>query len=138
MSRPRWWSLARWIQRVCAGIAAAGALWLVALAGLGYLQLGEAVPTPDFKGVPVPTALLLGGVALALLLSLLARLANGVGARRRARRARRALHDRIATVADDLVITPLDDELAVHAAVLKALDRERKRGVARVPALAGR
>ncbi len=138
MSRPRWWKVARWIQRACAGIAAAGALWLVALAGLGYLQLGDAVPTPDFKGVPVPTALLLGGVALALLLSLLARLANGVGARRRARRARRALHDRIATVADDLVVTPLEDELAVHAAVLKALDGERKRGVARVPALAGR
>ena len=110
----------------------------MALAGLGYLQLGDAVPTPDFEGVPVPTALLLGGVALALLLALLARLANRVGARRRARRARRALHDRIATVADDLVLAPLEDELAVHAAVLKALDGERKRGVARVPALAGR
>ena len=36
------------------------------------------------------------------------------------------------------IVDKIIEELAVHAAVLKALDGERKRGVARVPALAGR
>ena len=93
-------------------IAAAGALWLLVLAGLGYLQLGDVVPTPDLAGVPAPTALLIGGVVAGLLLSLVSRLINRFGARRRARRARRAMHERIVTVADELVIAPLEAELS--------------------------
>ena len=43
---PRWWSVFGLLQRGLALVAAVGALWLLALAALGYLQLGDAVPTP--------------------------------------------------------------------------------------------
>ncbi len=131
VSRPRWWSAARRLQRVLAAIALAGALWLAVLAGLGYLQLGDAVPTPDVRGIPAPTALLAGGLLAGIILAALARLVNRVGARRRARRARRALDERIAQVADELVIAPLERELATHTALLQALGGERRAGLRR-------
>jgi len=71
----------------------------------------------------VPTALLLGGVAAGAVLALLARLVNGVGARRRARRAHRVLRERIAAVADELVLAPLERELAAHDGLREALER---------------
>ena len=85
MTRPRWWTPVRWLQRLLAGLALAGVLWLAVLAGLGYLQLDDAVPTPDVRGIPAPTALLAGGLLAGIVLAFLARLANGAGARRRAR-----------------------------------------------------
>jgi GTP-binding protein EngB required for normal cell division len=130
MQPPRWWTPARWIQRLLAAVAAAGALWLVLLAGLGYLQLDDAVPTPDVLGIPVPTALLIGGLAAGVLIGFLARFANRLGARRRARRAGRALHDRVATVAEELVIAPLEAELEAQGKLTRALDaalRESRR-----------
>ena len=54
-----------------------------------YLQLDDAVPTPDLKGFPVPTVLLLGGLLLGLLLGGVMRWVNGIGARRRGRVAAR-------------------------------------------------
>jgi GTP-binding protein EngB required for normal cell division len=122
MRPPRWWTPARWVQWLLAGIAAAGGLWLAALAGLAYLQVDDAVPKPDLAGIPAPTALLAGGLAAGALLALAARVANGFGGRRRARRARRRLHARIATVADELVVAPLEAELAAHDMLLRALD----------------
>ncbi len=119
---PRWWIPVRWLQRLLALVALAGALWLVLLAGAGWLQLGDAVPTPDFHGFPVPTALLIAGLAGGLLLGLLTRIANRIGAKRRAARARRALQERVLAVAGELVIAPLEAELGVHAALVEALD----------------
>ena len=118
---PRWWTPVRWAQRLLALLALAGALWLVLLAGLGYLQLGDALPTPELAGVAVPTLLLAGGLAGGLLLALLARLVNRLGARRRAARARRALDARILAVAEELVIAPLEAELEARDALAKAL-----------------
>jgi GTP-binding protein EngB required for normal cell division len=126
MTRPRWWTPARWLQLALALVALAGALWLVGLAGLGYLQLGDAVPTPEIRGIPAPTALLAGGLLAGLLVALLARQLNRIGARRRGRRARRTLEARIATVADELVLAPLQSELETH-------DRLRERLAAAAP-----
>jgi hypothetical protein len=103
-------------------VAAAGLVWLAALAVLGYFQLGEVVPTPEVEGIALPTALALGGLLAGLLLALLARLVNAVGARRRARRARSALNERVAGVAQELVIAPLEAELAAHEALRRALE----------------
>ena len=125
MTRPRWWTPARWLQLALAACAAAGALWLVLLAGLGYLQLGDALPTPEVEGFPVPTALLGGGLLLGLLLALIARVVNGSGARRRARRARKALDERVAEVAGELVVAPLEAELAGRERLLGALAAAR-------------
>ncbi|HEX2411674.1 MAG TPA: YfjP family GTPase [Solirubrobacteraceae bacterium] len=130
LTRPRWWTAARWLQRLLAVVAAAGALWLLALAVLGFVQLGDVVPTPEYNGFPVPTLLLLVGLGGALLVAFVAGRLNGVGARRRARRAERALRERVGAVADELVIAPLTAELGARDELLNALDaaQPRERG----------
>ena len=112
--RPRWWAVAGALQRALVVVALAGAAWLGALAALGWLRLGDALPTPDVRGVPVPTALLAGGALAGLLLAILARLATGAGARRRAARAQRTLRERVDGVADELVLEPVQVELTVR------------------------
>jgi GTPase Era involved in 16S rRNA processing len=121
VTRPRWWTPVRWLQRALAAVAAAGLLWLAALAALGYLQLHDVVPTPEIAGIPAPTAMLAGGLLAGAIVALLARLANRAGARRRARRARRALDERVAAVADELVLEPLEAELGVPGQLRDAL-----------------
>ena len=119
--RPRWWSVANVLEVVLALVALAGALWLAAIAGLGVLQLQEAAPTPELRGFPVPTLLLAGGVLAGLLVALLTRFVNGIGAGRRGRRAARSLRGRIEEVADELVIVPVEAELRAHSELCEAL-----------------
>ena len=114
MKRPRWWTPARLLQKALALVTLAGVLWLLVLVGASFLRLEDVIPTPEVEGVALPTALLLGGLLASLLLALVFRLLNRIGAKRRAARARRALHQRVETVADDLVLGPLSEELAVH------------------------
>ncbi|MEA2319230.1 MAG: hypothetical protein QOD44_3419 [Solirubrobacteraceae bacterium] len=123
--RPRWWSVFGVLQRALAAAAAVGALWLVALAVLGYLQLQDAVPTPDLAGFPVPTVLLLGGLLLGLLLGGLTRWANGIGARRRGRGAARRLRDGVSDVAEVGILAPVAAELEAFRALCSALAEAR-------------
>ena len=123
---PRWWAVFGLLQRALALAAAAGALWLVALAGLGYLQLEDAIPTPELEGFPLPTVLLLGGLLAGLLLAALTRYANGIGARRRGRRAAKALRANVETVASDGILTPVSDELAARERLCKAVAEARR------------
>jgi GTP-binding protein EngB required for normal cell division len=125
MTRPRWWTAARWLQRLLALVTLAGALWLLGLMALGYLQLDSAVPTPDVRGIPVPTGLLIGGLLAGLLVALVARWLNRVGARRRVRRARRAVAPRIEAVADEFVLAPLEAELRAPAELRQRLAAAR-------------
>ena len=118
---PRWWSVLGLLQRVLALAVAVGALWLVALAVLGYLQLQDAVPTPDVYGFPLPTVLLLGGLLLGLLVGGLTRWANGIGARRRGRRAARALRRGVEEVAEAGILAPVVAELEVFGALCSAV-----------------
>jgi GTP-binding protein EngB required for normal cell division len=118
---PRWWSAFGLLQRALALVAGVGALWLLALAALGYLQLQDAVPTPDLAGFPLPTVLLLGGLLLGLLLGGLTRWLNGIGARRRGRRAAKALHENVETVAREAILAPVTAELEAHDKLCTAL-----------------
>ena len=108
-------------------VALAGALWLAGLAALGALQLGDALPTPDVRGVPVPTALLAGGALAGLLLALLARLATAraPAAAPRGRSARCASASTASPTSSSL--EPVQAELAVRdelcAAVAEAAGR---------------
>ena len=86
LRRPRWWRVAGALQTVVAIAVAVGALWLLALLLLSYLQLDDVIPVPESRGIPLPTALLLGGALAGIALAFLSRIASGVGARRRARR----------------------------------------------------
>jgi GTP-binding protein EngB required for normal cell division len=109
---PRWWQRVGGVQRLFAGIAILGALWLLGLAVLSYLKVPVDDVTPHVGNWPVPTLLLLGGGAAGFLLGLLAGFVAHLGAGRRAKRATVALADRVAGIADEYVVTPLDAELA--------------------------
>jgi len=119
---PLWWRVAGLVQFALAAMTVAGALWLLALVGLGYLQIEDAVPLPEVEGFALPTLMLVGGAALGLMLAALARLVNGVSSRRRGRAARRALHSSVEAAARELVLEPLDHELDVHRRLREALD----------------
>ena len=90
-------------------------LWLLALLALDYLRLDDVLPTPEARGVPLPTALLLGGAVAGIALAFLTRLVNGAGARRRARAAARSLRKRLEASAQTLVLAPLEEELDAYA-----------------------
>ncbi len=97
-------------------------VWLVALAVLGWLRIEDVVPLPEVAGIPIPTWLLLGGAAAGIVLAFLARLANGVGANRRARRAARSLRERVEAVAQELVLGPVERELDVRKRLCAAVE----------------
>jgi GTP-binding protein EngB required for normal cell division len=118
---PRWWRLAGALQLLLALATGVGGLWLLALAGLGYLRVDDVVPTPEAGGIPIPTLLLGGGILAGLVLAFLAGFAVRAGARRRARVAQRALRARVADVAEELVVAPVEAELAAQPQLAAAL-----------------
>ncbi|MBA3246244.1 MAG: ABC transporter, partial [Actinobacteria bacterium] len=128
VSRPRWWSVAALLQRLLAWASLAGALWLLALAVLGYLRVDDVVPLPEVYGIPIPTWLLLGGAAGGIAVAFLARFVNGAGANRRARAAGRSLRAGVEEVADELVVTPIERELDVHRRLCAAVETARGKG----------
>jgi GTP-binding protein EngB required for normal cell division len=119
--RPLWWSLVGALQRALALVAAAGALWLGIIVGLGFLQLEDALPLPKLEGLPIPTLLLVGGLVLGLVIAWVARIVNGVSARRRAAKAARTLRARVEAVADELVVDPIESELEARERLCDAL-----------------
>jgi len=109
--RPRWWRVVGVGQWVLAAALAVGLLWLLAVFVVAWLNLPD-LPSVDIGELPLPTVLTVGGAVFGLLLAGLARWATGVGARRRASIARRRLVAATTEVGRDLVIAPLDAELA--------------------------
>jgi energy-coupling factor transporter ATP-binding protein EcfA2 len=123
--KPWWWRAVGGLQALLAATMVAGALWLVGLYALTVLRLPQ--PEPPLVGlVPLPTALLIGGLLAGLLLALLARALAVVGARRRRARAEARLRDAVAQVADALVLTPVRAELDAYAALREAVATLRR------------
>ncbi|MEE6297119.1 GTPase [Georgenia wangjunii] len=121
---PAWWRVLGLLQAVLLTAAIAGALWLGALAGAGYLRL--PVPeTPMAGRVPWPTALLLGGVLAGVLLAVIGRVLARWGARRRARAARRDLMTGVRATVERSVVVPLEAELDRYADFRTALRSAR-------------
>jgi hypothetical protein len=119
--RPRWWQLAGGLQWLLAAVALLGALWLVLLVALGALRLDDVLPLPEVEGIPLPTAMLVGGALAGLLLAFVFRLLVRAGARRRAAVARKALRARIDEAAGPLVVAPVERELADRRALCEAV-----------------
>ena len=123
VSRPRWWRAAAFVQRVFALTTIVGMLWLLALAVLGYLRVDEVVPLPELWDVPIPTWLLLGGVAAGVACAFLFRVVNAGSARRRARAAARSLRRQIEEAATELVLAPVEAELETSGRLRDALEQ---------------
>ncbi|HET9499181.1 MAG TPA: GTPase [Marmoricola sp.] len=121
---PVWCRLVRALQWLLLLAAVGGGVWLGALAVMGYLRLPEP-GTPEVSSVPVPTLLLVGGVVVGLLLALVSRGLIAIGSRSRARRADQRLRDAVAGVCDELVLEPLQQEVAAYRAATEGLRAAR-------------
>jgi hypothetical protein len=122
VGRPRWWRGAAFLQRVFAAVTIVGMLWLLALAVLSYLHIDDVMPLPELRDVPIPTWLLLGGIAVGVAFALVFRVVNAASARRRARSAAKSLRWQIDAVASELVIDPVEAELDSYALLRKAIE----------------
>ena len=122
---PAWAGIVRALQWALIVTALAGAVWLGALATAEYLRVTGPTP-PALGGIPVPTLMLLGGVLLGVLLALSSRALVGMSARRRARAADRRLRAAVREVSQELVVTPIEDELSAYATVRSGLVKTLK------------
>jgi GTP-binding protein EngB required for normal cell division len=121
---PVWWRLGAGLQAALAVAAFIGGSWLLLLGFGSYLRLPDP-PTPELLGIAVPTLLLVGGVVLGLLLAFVGRVMVRGGALARRRRAESRLRSAIEQVADELMLGPVEAELARHGRARTALDRAR-------------
>ncbi|WP_160159449.1 GTPase [Actinomyces culturomici] len=127
---PAWWGASFTIQMLGWVCALVGVAWLTARwAAETYLLL--PIPAPAWRGLPIPTWLLLGGVLLTLLVWAISRILVGVGARRARTRAYRALYESLAQDVERGVVEPLlaEDErqrIVVDALGLASGDRPRR------------
>jgi GTP-binding protein EngB required for normal cell division len=108
---PRWPAALAALRLVAELTALAGAGWLTALAVVRWLQL-PPLPTPDAIGaLPWPTALLLGGLVVRVLLGLLTRVLARARSRRHGRAVAKRLRRGIREVAEGELLAPVRDEL---------------------------
>lgn len=117
---PVWAGLVRVLQWVLILTALGGALWLAAIFGMGYVSAGHG-SVPDWHSIPIPTLMLVVGIALGLLLAGFCRLLVKWTARSRARRADARLRSAIAGVSKELVVDPVRAELAAYAKAREGL-----------------
>ena len=121
--RARWWGAVGALQWLFLLVALVGAGWLLALVGLGLLQLDDVVPLPEVSGIPLPTLLLGVGLLAGLLLAVVVRPFVNAGARRRRRRAETRLRKRVEDVAETRVLAPAAEVLAARERFCAAVGR---------------
>lgn len=122
--RPRWWTLVGAVQWALLAAALVGGAWLGVIAVLAYLQID--LEAPSLGPFAWPTALLVGGLALGLVLVVLIRPVVALGAARRRRRAAAELLRRVDAVGEDLILAPLRAELVVYEQLSAAVHRLRR------------
>jgi GTP-binding protein EngB required for normal cell division len=125
----RWWTVLSWLRLLAETCALVGAGWLAALAVVDYLRLPD-LPVPYVTGdLPWPTALLLGGLLVRVLLGVLTRLLARAGARRHGARARRQVERALREVVEEHLLVPLrrevDDQRRLREAVVGLAGRVR-------------
>jgi GTP-binding protein EngB required for normal cell division len=122
--KPLWWRGVGLLQWLLVLTAAAGLGWL--LAGYAVRVLGlPALNYPKVGQVPLPTLLLLGGLAVGIVLWLLLKPIVNWGARRARRRAEQRLRTSITEVAREYVVAPVREVLHAYAQAREALTAMR-------------
>ena len=123
---PSWWRAVNVVQLALALATVAGAIWLGLLAFAAYLRIPE-LPTPEYRGIPIPTGLLVGGIVLGLFLAFLASRMAAIGAARRSRAVRQRAEKSVQAVVDELIIEPIEAELKSRQELRKLLITARGR-----------
>jgi hypothetical protein len=121
-----WWRAVGVLQWLFVAAAAAGVLWLLVRYALFALALPEP-PMPQVGRLPLPTALLAGGLLAGLVLSLLVRPVVRLAARRQRRRVEKRLRANVSEVARDYVIAPASGVLDAYATAVDTLATAAKR-----------
>jgi GTP-binding protein EngB required for normal cell division len=119
-SSPLWWPVVGAAQLLLAVIAAVGFAWLGVIGVLDWVRSAPS-EVPFLGPVPLPTAMLVGGLALGGLLIGISRLLVEAGAGRLRQQLARRLNDVVGEVAQVWVLTPVNDVLADHREVRVAL-----------------
>lgn len=114
---PWWWGAGRGVQLILALCALVGVAWLTALGVAGWMQLD--LEAPFWGPVPIPLALLAGGVLGGLLVAAL----TAVIARRGALRRRGVIDQRMTTSIDAVAASHVREPVA---AVLTRHQQTRK------------
>ncbi|MDQ7910312.1 GTPase [Phytohabitans sp. ZYX-F-186] len=121
---PTWWRAVGWLQWLVTLTALGGLLWLV----LGYALRVLGLPPLDYPEVgvvPLPTAMLIGGLLAGLLLGLLVRPLIRQASRRARRRAENRLRAAVTGVAREHVVAPVRTVLHSYAEAREALQSAR-------------
>jgi hypothetical protein len=117
--RTPWWAhLVRILQWALVVAGVAGLAWTGVLLGTGKLDDPD---TPQVAGQPIALVLLVGGLVLGILIGLLFRFAVRSIARSRADAADERLREGVRQVSHELVVDPVEVELAAYATVRAAL-----------------
>jgi GTP-binding protein EngB required for normal cell division len=124
MHAPRWWGALGALQTALAAAAIAGALWLTVLFIFDWMKF-PSLPLPRVDRLPVPTLLLVGGLLAGVIVAFIGRQFAAVGGRRRERIARQTLRSGIEQLADERIVTPINDELEAYRRFCTALQRAR-------------
>lgn len=121
---PAWWHLLGLLQVLLAVVAVAGLAWLLVLAGFAFLKMPTA-DVPTLWSLPLPTVMLVGGLAGGLILAALAKPFVRAGAARRRGRVASALREQIRGVAAQHLWGPVRDVLEAHRRTREQLARVR-------------
>lgn len=115
---PIWAGLVRVLQWLLILAALGGAVWTVALAVSGTLADQD---TQKVAGIALPLAILIGAVVIGIVLALVCRVLVAGTARSRAATADRRLRDAVSSVSGELVVRPVEAELAAYGALREGL-----------------
>ena len=125
LRRPAWWRAAGWLQRRPPSPSSARS-GSPPSPGSDTCSWATSCPRRTWRASRCPRSCSSAGSPPGCSLALLARIANGMGARRRARTAARALRERVETVADEHVLAPVQAELEVRANLCAAVAAARR------------
>ena len=121
---PLWWNVFGILQWALLITAAAGFIWLAALAVLNWFQLH--VDAPGIGPLAYPFLSFAGGLLLGFLLSLVARPIGRVGGRRRKAFVAARLREAVAQVARDRLVAPVQEVLDRHRTTREHLETARR------------
>jgi hypothetical protein len=122
-ARHAWWQALRLIQWLVLAVAVAGLVWLGANAVLTLLLGSPSLPTPQWGRLPLPTAMLLGGFVVGLVIAGCARLGVGMTASAAGSGAVRRLRRSMEQVMTQTLTRPVNDEIKRLDQAREALDR---------------
>lgn len=117
---PVWAGLVRVLQWLLIIAALGGLVWTALLVVSGTLSDDK---TPKVAGIALPLAILVGAVVLGIVLALLCRVLVAGTARARLAAADKRLRGAVAEVAHELVVAPVQEELAAYTRFREGLGR---------------